>query len=50
VWTDRHYRPNVALAAHYDRRYALYRDIGEAMTPLWRRLTASQEMAAGVAA
>lgn len=50
VRTDRYYRPNVALAAHYDRRYALYRDIGEAMTPLWRRLTVSQEMAAGVAA
>ena len=50
VRADRHYRPNVALCAHYDRRYALYRDIGEAMTPLWRRLTASQEMAAGVAA
>lgn len=50
VRADRHYRPNGALSAHYDRRYALYRDIGEAMTPLWRRLTASRDMAAGVAA
>lgn len=50
VRTDRHYRPNGALSAHYDRRYALYRDIGEAMTPLWRRLSASRDMAAGVAA
>ncbi|ANH07141.1 FGGY-family carbohydrate kinase [Shinella sp. HZN7] len=50
VRTDRHYRPNGALSAHYDRRYALYRDIGEAMAPLWRRLSASRDMAAGVAA
>ncbi|GAA4160263.1 FGGY-family carbohydrate kinase [Shinella granuli] len=50
VRADRHYRPNGALSAHYDRRYALYRDIGEAMTPLWRRLSASRDMAAGVAA
>ncbi|WP_432349302.1 FGGY-family carbohydrate kinase (plasmid) [Shinella yambaruensis] len=50
VRTDRHYRPNGALSAHYDRRYALYRDIGEAMTPLWRRLSASRDMAPGVAA
>ncbi len=50
VRTDRHYRPNGALSAHYERRYALYRDIGEAMRPLWRRLSAGQDMAAGVAA
>ena len=50
VRTDRHYRPNGALSAHYERRYALYRDIGEAMRPLWRRLSAAQDVAAGVAA
>jgi L-xylulokinase len=50
VRVDRHYRPNGALAAHYNRRYALYKDITEAMTPLWRRLSASQIMATGVAA
>ena len=50
VRTERHYRPNVGLAAHYSRRYALYRDLTEAMTPLWRRLSASQTTATGVAA
>lgn len=50
VRVDRHYRPNGALAAHYNRRYALYTDIAEAMAPLWRRLSASQSMATGVAA
>ncbi|AOF94128.1 FGGY-family carbohydrate kinase [Sinorhizobium sp. RAC02] len=50
VRTDRHYRPNSALAAHYDRRYALYKDITEAMTPLWRRLSATEPRATGVAA
>ncbi|TCU12567.1 FGGY-family carbohydrate kinase [Rhizobium sullae] len=39
VRVDRHYRPNDALAAHYNRRYALYKDIADAMTPLWRRLS-----------
>jgi L-xylulokinase len=50
VRADRHYRPDAALAAHYDRRYALYRDIGEAMTPLWRRLSTAESLATGVAA
>jgi L-xylulokinase len=50
VQVERHYRPNGALAAHYERRYALYNDIAEAMAPLWRRLSASQTMATGVAA
>ncbi|MCW0000954.1 carbohydrate kinase [Pararhizobium sp. YC-54] len=50
VRTERHYRQNVLLEAHYARRYALYRDIAEAMAPLWRRLTAVQPVVAGVAA
>lgn len=50
VRVDRHYEPNGALAAHYDRRYALYKDITEAMTPLWRRLAATGPTATGVAA
>jgi L-xylulokinase len=50
VQTERHYRPNVSLEAHYARRYALYRDIAEAMAPLWRRLTAVPPVVAGVAA
>lgn len=41
VRADRHYRPNGDLAAHYNRRYGLYKDITEAMTPLWRRLSAA---------
>ncbi len=41
VRTDRHCRPNGALAAHYDRRYGLYQEIAEAMAPLWRRLSAA---------
>lgn len=50
VRTDRHYRPDGALAAHYDRRYALYMDIAAAMAPLWRRLSADEGTARGVAA
>ncbi|MBY3380863.1 FGGY-family carbohydrate kinase [Rhizobium laguerreae] len=50
VRTERHYRPDVSLETHYARRYALYRDIAEAMAPLWRRLTAVPPVAAGAAA
>ncbi|MDU0306128.1 FGGY-family carbohydrate kinase [Rhizobium sp. 10PS4] len=50
VRTERHYRPDVSLEAHYARRYALYQDIAEAMAPLWRRLTAVPPAAAGAAA
>ena len=50
VRTDRHYQPTEALSAHYDRRYRLYKDIGDAMTPLWRRLSEAQSPATGVAA
>ncbi len=50
VRVERHYRPNGALAAHYNRRYALYKDITEAMTPLWRRLSANEPRATDAAA
>ena len=50
VRTDRHYQPNAALSAHYARRYGLYNDIKEAMTPLWRRLSEAQSLAKGVTA
>lgn len=50
VKTERLYQPNVSLEAHYARRYVLYKDIAEAMGPLWRRLTAVQPDVAGVAA
>ncbi|OCJ10386.1 carbohydrate kinase [Rhizobium sp. AC27/96] len=38
VKMERNYVPNVNLAAHYERRYDLYRDIAKAMAPIWRRL------------
>lgn len=47
VRVDREYRPNGRLAAHYNRRYALYQDIAETMTPLWRRLSASTDRETG---
>ncbi|WP_349435456.1 FGGY-family carbohydrate kinase [Pararhizobium sp. A13] len=50
VRTERFYRPNVSLEGHYARRYRLYRDIADAMAPLWRRLTAVEPVAPGVAA
>jgi L-xylulokinase len=50
VRVDRHYRPNGALSAHYDRRCGLYKDITEAMTPLWRRLSAASASTTDVAA
>ncbi|OJF95053.1 FGGY-family carbohydrate kinase [Pararhizobium antarcticum] len=54
VKTERHYRPTIAMEAHYARRYALYQDIIAAMEPLWRRLAAKQPAVpptgAGVAA
>lgn len=48
VRVDRQYSPNGVLAAHYSRRYALYKDITQAMTPLWRRLSGGEPMATGV--
>ncbi len=50
VRTDRHYQPDSALSAHYDRRYRLYEDIAKAMAPLWRRLSEAPGLATGVAA
>jgi L-xylulokinase len=39
VKSERHYSPDAAQTAHYDRRYQLYLDIAAAMTPIWRRMT-----------
>lgn len=50
VQVDRHYRPNDARAAHYNRRYLLYKDIADAMAPLWRRLSVPAGEAAGQSA
>lgn len=30
------YRPDAAMKRHYDRRYALYTRLGEALQPVWR--------------
>ncbi|MCY1316567.1 L-xylulose/3-keto-L-gulonate kinase [compost metagenome] len=45
VQTERHYRPNAALGAHYDRRFAIYGEIAAAMAPIWRRLATSEPLA-----
>ena len=47
VRMERNYVPNVGLEAHYERRYGLYRDIAEAMTPIWRRLASGNAPALG---
>lgn len=41
VRMERHYVPNPRLEDHYARRYILYRDIAEAMAPIWRRLASA---------
>ncbi len=50
VRTERHYRPNRVLEAHYAGDYALYRDIADAMRRSGGRLSAMQAITAGVAA
>ncbi|OCP00194.1 MULTISPECIES: FGGY-family carbohydrate kinase [unclassified Ensifer] len=50
VRTERHYRPNAALSKHYDRRFALYSDIAEALAPIWRRLGTPEPLARDAAA
>ncbi|MEI2297324.1 FGGY-family carbohydrate kinase [Ensifer sp. MJa1] len=50
VRTDRHYRPNAALGAHYTRRYDLYCEIVAALTPIWRRLATPDHLATEAAA
>ncbi|UGX88950.1 FGGY-family carbohydrate kinase [Phyllobacterium meliloti] len=50
VSADRHYRPDATRAVHYARRYQLYRDIADAMAPIWKRMAAQEPTATGVAA
>ncbi|PWK65687.1 FGGY-family carbohydrate kinase [Aminobacter sp. AP02] len=38
----RHYKPNGAIAPVYSRRYRLYGEINQAMTPIWQRIAAEQ--------
>ncbi|MQB44948.1 FGGY-family carbohydrate kinase [Rhizobium sp. ICMP 5592] len=47
VRMERNYVPNRRLEGHYERRYGLYRDIAEAMAPIWRRLASGGEQVAG---
>ncbi|AGB73896.1 MULTISPECIES: FGGY-family carbohydrate kinase [Rhizobium] len=47
VRMERSYVPNRHLEAHYERRYGLYRDMAEAMAPIWRRLATGNEPIAG---
>ncbi|MGY5778292.1 FGGY-family carbohydrate kinase [Rhizobium sp. LEGMi135b] len=47
VRMERSYVPNRHLEAHYERRYGLYRDMAEAMAPIWRRLATGNEPVAG---
>jgi L-xylulokinase len=49
VRMERKYTPNPHLEGHYKRRYGLYRDIAEAMAPIWRRLAAEPRMSGAVA-
>jgi len=41
---DRHYTPNGAIAPVYERRYRLYRDINQAMAPIWQRIATEQAL------
>ncbi|MGV1794855.1 FGGY-family carbohydrate kinase [Rhizobium sp. A37_96] len=50
VRMERNYAPNRLLESHYERRYSLYRDIAEALAPIWRRLSSTVERTAGAAA
>jgi len=34
----RHFAPNLAMRAHYDRRYAIWTRLTQAVDPLWREL------------
>lgn len=50
VSTDRHYRPDAALGAHYNRRFSLFGDIAAALAPIWRRLATPDRLARDAAA
>ncbi|MET2828197.1 FGGY-family carbohydrate kinase [Mesorhizobium shangrilense] len=39
-----HYTPNGAIAPAYARRYRLYREINQAMAPIWQRIAAEQAL------
>jgi L-xylulokinase len=40
VKLERRYEPNAGLAALYEARYRLYRELADAMTPIWKRMAA----------
>lgn len=39
------FQPNPAMTAHYDRRYRFYREVADAMRPLWNALTTGTHLA-----
>ncbi|GAA3069478.1 FGGY-family carbohydrate kinase [Rhizobium viscosum] len=47
VRMERNYLPDLLMRDHYARRYDLYRDIAEALAPIWRRLSSTLQPAAG---
>lgn len=50
VRSDRQYHPNVLQKTHYARRYQLYRDIADAMAPIWKRMAAVEDVVSEAAA
>jgi len=38
----RDYQPNEAISPAYERRYSVYGEIHQAMTPIWQRIAAEQ--------
>jgi L-xylulokinase len=38
----RNYQPNNAISPAYERRYSVYGEINQAMTPIWQRIAAEQ--------
>lgn len=50
VRIERNYVPNAPMRDYYARRYDLYRDIAEALAPVWRRLSSTPQPTAGAAA
>lgn len=47
VRMERNYLPDLLMRDHYARRYDLYRDIAEALAPIWRRLSSTPQPTAG---
>lgn len=44
VRSERYYQPNALRSAYYARRYQLYRDIADAMAPIWKRMASVESV------